>query len=202
MKRAAGYLGLEALATTDGVPLTSWAFADLWERKNWHQLESNPRPTHRDTTLPVTRNSAIIGLGLAMPSSDDYFQNRDDVKVLLLPVTSGANGLNLVSASHVLLIEPILNPAQELQAVGRVHRIGQNKPTVVHKFVIKSTIEERMHHMLRYSDKTQSPDLTAPQPRLTRSTFFPSLQTLRRKAQGFAVKCSLFLYCRQAHFVT
>ena len=159
MKRAAGYLGLVALATTDGVPLTSWAFADLWERKNWHQLESNPRPTHRDTTLPVTRNSAIIGLGLAMPSSDDYFQNRDDVKVLLLPVTSGANGLNLVSASHVLLIEPILNPAQELQAVGRVHRIGQNKPTVVHKFVIKSTIEERMHHMLRYSDKTQSPDL-------------------------------------------
>jgi E3 ubiquitin-protein ligase SHPRH len=64
-------------------------------------------------------------------------------------VTSGANGLNLISASHVLLIEPILNPAQELQAVGRVHRIGQNKPTVVHKFIIKSTIEERMYHMLR-----------------------------------------------------
>jgi hypothetical protein len=39
------------------------------------------------------------------------------VKVLLLPVTSGANGLNLVSASHVLLIEPILNPAQELQVI-------------------------------------------------------------------------------------
>jgi E3 ubiquitin-protein ligase SHPRH len=51
-----------------------------------------------------------------------FLQNRDDVKVLLLPVTSGANGLNLISASHVLLIEPILNPAQELQAVGRVHR--------------------------------------------------------------------------------
>jgi hypothetical protein len=33
-----------------------------------------------------------------------FFQNRDDVKVLLLPVTSGANGLNLISASHVLLV--------------------------------------------------------------------------------------------------
>ena len=43
-------------------------------------------------------------------------QNRADVKVLLLPISSGANGLNLVEASHVILVEPILNPAQELQA--------------------------------------------------------------------------------------
>ncbi len=71
------------------------------------------------------------------------------MQVLLLPITSGANGLNLVEASHVLLVEPILNPAQELQAIGRVHRIGQSKPTVVHRFVIKATIEERMHKILR-----------------------------------------------------
>ena len=64
-------------------------------------------------------------------------QNREDVKVLLLPISSGANGLNLIEASHVLLMEPILNPAQELQAIGRVHRIGQNKPTTVHRFLIR-----------------------------------------------------------------
>lgn len=40
------------------------------------------------------------------------FQNREDVKVMLLPISRGANGLNLVEASHVLLVEPILNPAQ------------------------------------------------------------------------------------------
>ncbi len=34
------------------------------------------------------------------------------MKVLLLPVSRGANGLNLVEANHVLLVEPILNPAQ------------------------------------------------------------------------------------------
>ena len=67
------------------------------------------------------------------------FKNRQDVKVLLLPITSGANGLNLVEASHVILVEPILNPAQELQAIGRVHRIGQEKQTVVHRFVIRYT---------------------------------------------------------------
>merc|ERR1719273_2223416 len=76
------------------------------------------------------------------------FKNRQDVKVLLLPISSGANGLNLIEASHVLLIEPILNPAQELQAIGRVHRIGQTKPTTIHRFLIRSTIEERMYKML------------------------------------------------------
>lgn len=71
------------------------------------------------------------------------------MKVLLLPITSGANGLNLIEASHVILVEPILNPAQELQAIGRVHRIGQQKETVVHRFIIRNTIEERMHKILR-----------------------------------------------------
>merc|ERR1711936_1206003 len=77
------------------------------------------------------------------------FKNREDVNVLLLPLKSGANGLNLIEASHVLLVEPILNPAEELQAIGRVHRIGQTKPTTVHRFLISATIEERIHKMLK-----------------------------------------------------
>lgn len=58
------------------------------------------------------------------------------IQVLLLLVQHGANGLNLLEAQHVILVEPLLNPAAEAQAVGRVHRIGQEKPTLVHRFLV------------------------------------------------------------------
>ncbi|KAF4525763.1 hypothetical protein B566_EDAN002025 [Ephemera danica] len=82
----------------------------------------------------------------ALVFSTDPIKN---VTALLLPVHSGANGLNLIEATHVLLVEPILNPASELQALGRVHRIGQTRPTIIHRFVVRGTIEERMHEVLK-----------------------------------------------------
>jgi len=75
------------------------------------------------------------------------FQNSFDYNVLLLPLHSGAKGLNIIEATHVILVEPALNPGDELQAVGRVHRIGQTKPTFVHRFIIKGTVEEKMYDL-------------------------------------------------------
>ncbi|KAK9507279.1 hypothetical protein O3M35_007174 [Rhynocoris fuscipes] len=71
------------------------------------------------------------------------------VTALLLPLRLGGKGLNIVEATHVFLVEPILNPADELQAAGRVHRIGQTKPTFIHRFVVENTIEERMINLLQ-----------------------------------------------------
>ncbi|KAM9317030.1 E3 ubiquitin-protein ligase SHPRH [Gastrophryne carolinensis] len=84
------------------------------------------------------------------------FKYDPKINILLLPLHTGSNGLNIIEATHVLLVEPILNPAHELQAIGRVHRIGQKKATIVHRFLIKATIEERMQTMLKNVDKSHT----------------------------------------------
>nr|CDS35365.2 snf2 histone linker phd ring helicase [Hymenolepis microstoma] len=47
--------------------------------------------------------------------------------VLLIPLSLGANGLNITEANHVILVDPILNPGKERQAIARLHRIGQTR---------------------------------------------------------------------------
>lgn len=61
------------------------------------------------------------------------------VQVLLMLIQHGANGLNLLEAQHVILVEPLLNPAAEAQAISRIHRVGQDKSTFVHRFIVSDT---------------------------------------------------------------
>ncbi|GFU66440.1 e3 ubiquitin-protein ligase SHPRH [Trichonephila clavipes] len=75
----------------------------------------------------------------------DLFKLNKLVNVLLLPLNVGANGLNIIEATNVLLAEPSLDNSKVLQAIGRVHRMGQTRQTIVHQFVIKDTIEENIH---------------------------------------------------------
>lgn len=64
--------------------------------------------------------------------------------MLLLLIQHGGNGLNLLEAKHVVLVEPLLNPAAEAQAISRVHRIGQRYKTLVHRFIVSLT-RSHMH---------------------------------------------------------
>ncbi|KAL7107476.1 hypothetical protein ACP275_06G057200 [Erythranthe tilingii] len=80
------------------------------------------------------------------PEEEDKV-DTETPQVLLLLIQHGANGLNLLEAQHVILVEPLLNPAAEAQAVGRVHRIGQEHETLVHRFIVKDTVEESIYKM-------------------------------------------------------
>ncbi|XP_024639582.1 E3 ubiquitin-protein ligase SHPRH isoform X3 [Medicago truncatula] len=71
------------------------------------------------------------------------------IQVLLLLIQHGANGLNLLEAQHVVLVEPLLNPAAEAQAISRVHRIGQKQKTLIHRFLVKDTVEESIYKLNR-----------------------------------------------------
>ena len=59
------------------------------------------------------------------------FRNSSKQNVLLLPINFACNGLNIIEASHVIFINSSLNKSDELQAVGRVNRIGQIRYCVI-----------------------------------------------------------------------
>ncbi|XP_058831485.1 E3 ubiquitin-protein ligase SHPRH [Topomyia yanbarensis] len=82
-------------------------------------------------------------------SIEEFKDYKNDITCMLLPLKAGSKGLNLIEATHVFLVEPILNPGEELQAVGRVHRIGQTRPTFVHRFIVQHTIEETIYQTIQ-----------------------------------------------------
>jgi E3 ubiquitin-protein ligase SHPRH len=75
------------------------------------------------------------------------FQNDANLTAFLLNSKSQSSGLTLVAASHVFIVEPILSGLDQ-QAINRVHRIGQTKPTFVWRYIIYDTVEERIWEML------------------------------------------------------
>ncbi|MCP4119381.1 MAG: DEAD/DEAH box helicase [Desulfobacteraceae bacterium] len=78
----------------------------------------------------------------------DLFQGRDYLPFMVLSLKAGGTGLNLTRANHVIHFDRWWNPAVENQATDRAFRIGQTKGVVVHKFITKGTIEEKIDLMI------------------------------------------------------
>jgi superfamily II DNA or RNA helicase len=72
----------------------------------------------------------------------ERFQADDGPPIMLLSLRAGGTGLNLTAADHVFLLDPWWNPAVEQQAADRAHRIGQDRPVVLHRLIAKNTVEE------------------------------------------------------------
>jgi SNF2 family DNA or RNA helicase len=74
----------------------------------------------------------------------ESFQREDGPPFFVLTVKAGGSGLNLTQAAQVIHFDRWWNPAVENQATDRAFRIGQKQNVLVHKFVCRGTIEERI----------------------------------------------------------
>ncbi len=78
----------------------------------------------------------------------EQFQDENGPPFFILSLKAGGTGLNLTAASHVIHFDRWWNPAVENQATDRTYRIGQRKNVLIHKFVTRGTIEERIDQLI------------------------------------------------------
>jgi non-specific serine/threonine protein kinase len=86
----------------------------------------------------------------------ERFQADDGPPFLILSLKAGGTGLTLTAASHVIHFDRWWNPAVENQATDRAFRIGQKRNVLVHKFITRGTVEERIDAMI--ADKRKLSD--------------------------------------------
>ena len=112
-----------------------------WTRSlDWmNQKLQHYRPLIYHGAIPSSRRDAVL----------EQFQHDPDCPLLLMSYGVGAVGLNLQFAGYVFLYDRWWNPAVEDQAINRAHRIGQQNPVLVTKFICRDTIEERIDKVLQ-----------------------------------------------------
>jgi non-specific serine/threonine protein kinase len=76
------------------------------------------------------------------------FQEDEAVGFFVLSLKAGGAGLNLTAASHVVHFDRWWNPAVENQATDRAFRIGQTRNVLVHKFVCRGTVEDKIDQLI------------------------------------------------------
>ena len=76
------------------------------------------------------------------------FQDDERIPFFVLSLRAGGTGLNLTAASHVVHFDRWWNPAVEDQATDRAFRIGQTKNVLVHKFICRGTLEEKIDELI------------------------------------------------------
>ncbi len=114
-------------------------------------------------TLATTfgREGLVLHGGTAVARRRDLvarFQEDDRIPFMVLSLKAGGTGLNLTAASHVVHFDRWWNPAVENQATDRAFRIGQTSNVLVHKFVCRGTVEEKIDQLIE-SKRRLSQDL-------------------------------------------
>jgi SNF2 family DNA or RNA helicase len=100
------------------------------------EFEAKSIPYHILTGQSTKREQIVQG-----------FQEDTRASVFLLSLKAAGTGLNLTSASYVVLYDPWWNPAVEAQAIDRTHRIGQDRTVITYRLVAKSTVEDKIYQL-------------------------------------------------------
>lgn len=85
--------------------------------------------------IPVQNRQAIV---------DEFNDPRGRKRILLLSLTAGGVGLNLIGANHLILLDLHWNPQLEAQAQDRIFRVGQKKNVIIYKIICMDTVEQRI----------------------------------------------------------
>jgi len=115
------------------------------------QFKEMTGPLSRFLARIFQREGLVLHGGVPVGKRKDLvarFQGHDYVPFFVLSLKAGGVGLNLTAANHVIHFDRWWNPAVENQATDRAFRIGQKKNVMVHKFLTKGTIEEKIDAML------------------------------------------------------
>jgi superfamily II DNA or RNA helicase len=81
------------------------------------------------------------------------FQQDEAKNVFLISLKAGGVGLNLTQAGYVFLLDPWWNPAVEMQAISRSHRIGQTQHVFAYRYITLGTIEEKILRLQQKKSK-------------------------------------------------
>src|SRR5438093_6790709 len=82
------------------------------------------------------------------------FQDDSNAAVFLLSLRAAGTGLNLTTASYVVLYDPWWNPAVEAQAIDRSHRIGQTRTVNAYRLIAPGTVEEKIWELQQRKAQT------------------------------------------------
>jgi len=74
----------------------------------------------------------------------EKFNNDEKITAMFISLKAGGVGLNLTSATNVIILDPWWNIAAQMQAIDRAYRIGQTKKVTVYKYITKNTVEEKI----------------------------------------------------------
>ncbi|KAL9246898.1 hypothetical protein vseg_020378 [Gypsophila vaccaria] len=82
-----------------------------------------------------------------------YNDPNSEVRVLLASTKACGEGIHLVGASRVVLLDVVWNPSVERQAISRAYRIGQSKDVFVYHLILSGTLEEKKYYRLVNKDR-------------------------------------------------